>query len=70
MTDAKFVALTVAVSACVSALPALIVAMKNGRKADEIHTLVNSGYEAVKNELKAANVHIEILTAALLKRPE
>ncbi len=63
MTDVRFVAITVAVSSFVTALPALIVSMKT-------HKLVNGASEALKAELAEARAQIATLSAVILRRGE
>ncbi len=58
MTDVRFVAITVAITGCISSLPALIIAIRNGWKTDEVHSLVNSQHDALKQEL--ADVRAEL----------
>ncbi len=70
MTDVQFVAVFGAIPATVTAFAGLIVSLKNSKKADQIHTLVNSNLDAVKDQLAAANTRIEVLSAAILKRTE
>jgi hypothetical protein len=40
---------------------------RNGKKADEIHVLVNSNMTQVKSDLVAANLRIEALEAMITK---
>jgi hypothetical protein len=62
MTDIVLVALIGAVPATVAAISSLF----NGRKTEEIHTLVNSNLDAVKLELAQAKKQIALLTKAVL----
>ncbi len=70
MTDVRFVAVTIAVSGCISSLPALIIAIRNGWKTDEVHTLVNGAADALRKELKTANDRIALLTDVITRRVE
>lgn len=51
MTDAVLVALLAAVPPTIAALAAMRVAMRNLRKSDEIHILVNGNLQATKEAL-------------------
>jgi hypothetical protein len=65
MTEAIWVALVASLTPSLVALGALMQGRRNGRKADEIHVLVNSNLTAVKTDLALATVCIEGLQADL-----
>lgn len=62
MSDIVIVALIAAVPATIGA----ILSVKNGRKADAIHVLVNSNLTAVKVELAVAKTEIGMLREMVL----
>lgn len=55
-------AMLVAVPPTIAAVATLFVAMRQEKKTDEIHVLVNSNLTAVKADLAIANERIESLT--------
>ncbi len=59
MTDVRFVAITVAITGCISSLPALIIAIRNGWKTDEVHSLVNSQHDALQKELAQVKAELK-----------
>ncbi len=65
MTDAVVLAIVAALPPTLAAVGAVIVSVRNGRKSDEIHVLVNSNMTAVKAELVRANTRIETLEGLL-----
>lgn len=65
MTDTS--AIVVALIGAVPATVAAILGLRNGRKADRIHVLVNSNLDAVKVELVSARA--EILALKQLLKP-
>lgn len=69
MTEAVQIACVVAVPPTLVAIAGLIQSMRNGKKSDQIHVLVNSNLTAVKADLDLANQRIAGLMAKLEHPP-
>ncbi len=65
MTDATFVAVAASVPPTITALAALIVSVRNGRKSDVIHVLVNSKMTQALSDLEDAKKEIIALRAEI-----
>lgn len=68
MTDLAFIAIVGAVPATLTAAAGLIVSLRNGQKANVIHTLVNSNLTKVKDDLEEAKIEIRELKAIIQGR--
>lgn len=66
MTDVTIAIIVSAVAPTTTAAAALIVGLRNSRKAAEIHTLVNSNLSTAKAEALADRARVEALTALLV----
>lgn len=71
MTDAVALAIVAAIPPTLAGVAALIVSIRNGKKSDQIHVLVNSNMTAVKADLATAAKRIASLEALLdaLQKP-
>ncbi len=58
MTDSTLVAVIAAIPPTLMALAAFVTSKQNGKKADQIHVLVNSNLTNVKQELSEAKEQI------------
>jgi hypothetical protein len=69
MSDAVAIAMTVAIPPTLVALAGLIQSVRNGKKADQIHVLVNSNMDALKADLRAAVATIQSLKEEARDKP-
>ena len=67
MSDAAQLAVISSIAPTIMALAAFVVGVRNSRKADVIHTLVNSNLTKVKADLELANQKILELATLLGK---
>ncbi len=67
MSDAVIIAMIVAIPPTLVALAGLVQSVFNGKKADQIHLLVNSNMDELKADLRAAVAEIQSLKLAASK---
>lgn len=65
MTESIMIALIISVPPTIAALAAMIVGLRNSKKADAIHILVNSNMTRVQADLKLALARVKKLEELL-----